>query len=629
MNNIEEKIREAQYNYYNGTPIMSDEEYDALIDRLQEVDSENPLINDIGQDNSESFKKEKHIIMMGSQKKATKIEELVKWMDKVDGDIISTFKMDGISVELIYENGIFKKAITRGDGVIGDDITKNALKMNFPKEIEDITFSGSIRGEILLSRETKDKYFKDLKNCRNAASGIAKRLDGKFSQYLDIVCYEVYPYFETQLEALSFLKRNNFTVVSYDTYPKIKDKDKKHIAELIINELNKTFGLFDSLVYDIDGFVLKQNIIDKSDLMENKYPKTQIAIKPEKNIKITKLVDIEWSNINGTFTPIGIVEPIEILGAKITRVSLSNPSLVEDLGLKINDDVYVYRAGMIIPKIYSNLDKGKFKDERVSVISTMPKTCPYCGNKLKLTDGDKRLYCDNFNCKSRLVGKIYNWAKVLKIEDFSTLTIEKLFNKGYIENIDDIYKITVEQMVSTERIGEVLAKKLYNNIHSKKDVDIVKFLAGINLEGVKEKTLEKIIKNNNIKNFNSLFNLKESDFLQYGIGEKVAENIYKQLALNKDLILRLSNIINVNFCSQKNNVKQTLEGLSFCFTGKTIYSRKEMEKIVTDNGGKVSAVNKNLNYLVSDDDSSTSSKMKKAKELGIKIINSNEFLSLI
>lgn len=627
MNNIEEKIREAQYNYYNGTPIMSDEEYDALIDRLQEIDSENSLLDEIGQDSSESFKKEKHVIMMGSQKKATKSEELMKWLDKVDGSIISTFKMDGISVELLYENGIFKKAITRGDGVVGDDITKNALKMNFPKKIEDITFSGSIRGEILLSRENKDKYFKDLKNCRNAASGIAKRLDGKFSEYLDIVCYEVYPYFETQLEALSFLKRNNFIVVEY--FDERNNIDKQSLAEAILNKLNKIFEQFDSLGYDIDGFVLKQNKIDKTDLIENKYPKTQIAIKPEKNIRITKLIDIEWSNINGTFTPIGIVEPVEILGAKITRVSLSNPSLVEDLGLKINDDVYVYRAGMIIPKIYSNLDKGKFEDERVSVISTMPKTCPYCGNKLKLTDGDKRLYCDNFNCKSRLVGKIYNWAKVLKIEDFSTLTIEKLFNKGYIENIDDIYKITVEQMVSTERVGEVLAKKLYNNIHSKKDVGIVKFLTGINLEGVKEKTLEKIIKNNNIKDFDSLFKLKASDFLQYGIGEKVAENIYKQLGLNKDLILRLSNIINVSFCSQKNNVKQTLEGLSFCFTGKTVYPRKEMEKIVTDNGGKVSSVNKNLNYLVSDDETSTSSKMKKAKELGIKIINSNEFLSLI
>lgn len=350
---LEAKIREAQNAYYNGTPIMEDFEFDALWDELKNLDPNNALFNEeVGADHTDGFEKAKHQIVMGSQSKANTEDEMTTFFKKVPGAKTVSFKMDGISLELNYIDGVFTQAITRGDGYEGDDITKNVCKMNFVPKTLTFPLTGAVRGEILLSRKNKKKYFPDAKNCRNMASGISKRLDGSDCDKLDIVCYDAQAVdmhvnenlFKTNSGMMNWLTSQNFKVAEW----KLIDNPTGADA---IAEVNSVFEKFDELEYDIDGLVFKNEITDWNDITTNLRPKTNIALKPKHQEKITKLVGIEWEVKNGTLTPIAQLEPVDLLGATVKKASLCNLSLIEELGIEIGDMVVVSRRNMIIPKV--------------------------------------------------------------------------------------------------------------------------------------------------------------------------------------------------------------------------------------------------------------------------------------
>jgi len=364
MTTLENKILEAQDAYYNGTPIMNDIEFDALWEQLKKEQPNSEILQAVGADHTDGFDKVDHMIIMGSQNKAKNIEELNEWyiFNAIEPDTIAQYKMDGISLELTYKNGKLQKAVTRGDGHTGDDITANVKKMQGVIKTLKSDYTGAVRGEILMSRKEKDEFFPDKANCRNAASGVAKRKDGEGCEHLAVVVYDAQPLnmneensFKYQTLLQTWLEGEGFKVAPWQ---KIEHFSAEKAKEL----LDKTFDDFDNLEFDIDGLVIKQNRIDVKDITTNYRPKTQIALKPE-YVKATSILrSIEWSLKNGTFTPVAHFDPVEIQGATIEKASLGNISLMEDMEIEIGHEITVVRAGMIIPKVIKDNTTGKFAE---------------------------------------------------------------------------------------------------------------------------------------------------------------------------------------------------------------------------------------------------------------------------
>ncbi len=356
---LETEIRKHQELYYNHQPVISDGEFDSLVDELTMLDPDNELLTTkIGADHTEGFTKVKHNIKMGSQNKANTEQEMNDWISTIDNTLVlGSFKMDGNSVRLTYKNGELIQAASRGDSIFGDDVTENVKKMNFVPLKLKTNFTGDVRGEVLLSRKNKEKYFPEFKNCRNGASGIMKHLDGSGCEHLDVVCYDAQylsenEEFETQKNLINFLEENGFKVAEYRFFNNLNGKTA-------IDYLNEIFDKFDDLEYDIDGIVWKQNNIDIKD-MQNERPKTNIALKPAKVYKETVLENIEWQVRNGTLTPVAILKSVDLQGATISKASLCNVACLEDMGIEIGHKVLICRCGMIIPKIVKDIDTGKY-----------------------------------------------------------------------------------------------------------------------------------------------------------------------------------------------------------------------------------------------------------------------------
>ena len=354
---LETKIKEAQVTYYNGSPIMSDVEFDALWDELKTNYPDSELLKEVGSDHTDGFVKAKHRIIMGSQNKANTVEEMDTWFQKQKTKtFVKTLKLDGASIALEYEDGKFANGITRGDGEFGDLITRNVLMMQgLVKELKE-DFTGVVRGEVLLYRSDKEKYFPDKKNCRNAAAGIMKHLDGADCDKLHIKVYEARPEdnrFKTQAEALDFLSRNGFDVVNYTVETDMN-------GQKAIDLMDKTWKA--ERDYDIDGLVWKTFEIDYDDLEKNYRPNSNIALKPKYTLATTRIVDIEWSLKNGTLTPVAVVEPVELCGTTVQRASLCNVAMLEDLGIEIGHEVIISKLGEIIPGILRDNTTGKSRE---------------------------------------------------------------------------------------------------------------------------------------------------------------------------------------------------------------------------------------------------------------------------
>ena len=358
---LENEIKKNQELYYNGNEVISDGEFDALVDELQSLDPENPLLTTlIGADHTEGFATIEHRILMGSQSKANTETEMNNWISTINPKkVLGGFKMDGSSLEIWYDDGIYTKAVTRGDGKTGDDVTENVRKMNYvPKKLKE-KYTGVVRGEVLLSRKNFEKYFKGkYKNCRNTATGVMKRIDGSDCDKLDVVVYDAQyldnnKEFGTQEKLVNFFEKNGFKVAEYKFFDNLTGKKA-------MDYLKEIFDKFDDLEYDIDGIVWKQNEIDMNDMRTNARPKTNIALKPAKVYKQTKLVNIEWQMKNGTLTPVAILEPVDLQGATIKRASLCNVACLEEMGIEIGHTVTICRCGMIIPKIVKDNTTGKY-----------------------------------------------------------------------------------------------------------------------------------------------------------------------------------------------------------------------------------------------------------------------------
>jgi len=620
---LESQIKHHQELYYNGEPEISDEEFDALWDELASIDPENPLIASIGADRSDRWPKYKHRMTMGSLSKATDPESFLAWAAKVRYPFyLVQYKLDGASIELQYDEGAFARGVTRGDGVIGDDITPNIMRMNgVPKQLLE-PFTGSVRGEVLMSKRVHATKYSDKANCRNAANGLMKRKDGQGVEDLDIVCYDAVgrlpagEAFSTEREKITWLKRMGFNVV-----PTVECKS----PEEIIVYRAKIMELRPTLEYDIDGLVIKGDRIDPED-MNKLRPELQIAFKFSPEEAITTLLAVEWSESGTTVTPIGIVEPVRLAGTTVQRANLANPGMIRSMNLKIGSKVVVTKRGEIIPKIESLVENPKD-----AIPISIPSNCSLCG--AGLVDEDTRLYCPNPECPGKAYHRLEKWLSVIGIKDIGSTLLRRLFEAKRVMRIPDLYTLTMDELISFERMGEKSAQKILRNIKGRNEVSLSQFIAGFDIEGIGLLMADKLVEAG-YDTLDKILAASPADFEKIeGFAEITAKALYEGLHLVEKDMRELVDRGYVRIRPPLPRIQMSTNPIaskSFCFTGELrSMKRSEAEKLVREKGGIAkSSVTKDLDYLVTNDPSSGSEKNRKAQELSIKIIDEEEFLEM-
>lgn len=630
ISELENLIIKYQASYYNGEAEISDTEFDKLWDELKTLDPGNAILQRVGAD-SGNFEKVRHVMPMGSQEKAADPEQFLAWAEKHKYDeYLVEYKLDGASLELQYQDGYLVRAVTRGDGTIGDDITANAKKMSgvnaaIYRDGKLVPFTGGIRGEVIMTHEVHKKYFSDKANCRNAANGLMKRKDGKGSEYLTLITYDALStdgksYFTTEQEKIRWLMDTGFNVVRL-----VICRDAERVIAYRAKVMEERAGLD----YDIDGLVVKESRIDFEDASRAR-PDRQIAFKFSLEEAVTVLRKVEWSQSGATYTPVAIFDEVELNGTKVQRASLANPDTMRKLGVKIGSHVIVVKRGEIIPKIEGVVEE---KDITVTPVK-YPQVCETCGTKLK--DDGSRLYCPNKLCSKRILHQLLKFQQVVDIRDLGETLITALFNDGRLKSISDIYSLQAQELTPYFLNEESLeaekrslgAEKVYKSIQAHRKMSLPVFLAGFDIEGFGETLAEKLVQ----AGFNTLEKLFDASVDQitavYGFAQIMAQNITEGLKENAE---EMKSLVNNGIITIESSAGGKLEGKSFCFTGELVtMKRLDAEQLVKRNGGMIkSSVTKDLSYLVTNDTTSGSSKNVKAAALGIPVITEEQFLELI
>ena len=608
---LERLIRYHQDVYYNGEAEISDADFDALWDELRAAAPDHPLLKKIGRDAADGFPKARHIIPMGSQDKAANAEAFLAWAAAHPyTSYLVQHKLDGASLELQYADGRLVRAVTRGDGVTGDDITANAKKMGGVLDQIDGGFSGGIRGEVVMLRDVWKKKYAAKANCRNAANGLMRRKDGAGSEDLTVITYDAAETgakrFTTEREKLTWLAAQGFVTVAMQ---------ECKTAEAVVQFREKEAARRIKLPYDIDGLVVKNPDTDPADLQKTR-PEQQIAFKFEPEQAVSTLIAVEWSESGATYTPIGVVEPVRLAGTTVKRANLCNPAMIRNLGLKIGSRVIIEKRGEIIPKINRLAEEPSLLTEDI----TAPTVCAVCDTEL--VDEGTRLYCPNPACPKRLHHRIKKWAAVLDIRELGEKLINQLFEKGRTRRIADLYTLESGELALYDRMGDLSAEKVTRNIREKRELSLAAFIAGFDLEGIGETLMENIT----TSGFDTLAKLRAASIEElaavFGIGDERARAIkegLEQTADDMDAVLAAGSVT----IAGPRAAGLPFEGVSFCFTGElTAMKRSEAEARVKALGGAAkSAVVKGLSYLVTNTPESGSAKNKKARELGIPIID--------
>lgn len=613
---LEAEVKRHQDLYYNGAPEISDAEFDSLWDELRSADPGNDLFKEVGSDRSGDFEKAAHLIPMGSQDKAANPEQFRKWHEKrAEERYLVQWKLDGASIELQYRGGAFLRAVTRGDGKVGDDITQNAIKMKGLAKKLPGKFSGGVRGEVVMSHAVFEESFRDKANCRNAANGIMKRKDGEGSDKLEIVCYDAMNsgdpgFFPDEEAKLAWLDTAGFTVVPAKVLSG-PDAVIAYRAEVAASR--------SALPFDIDGLVVKCLGIDAED-MRRARPERQIAFKFELEEAYATLLAVEWSESGATYTPIGIISPVQLAGTTVQRANLCNPKLLAELGAMIGCRVAVTKRGEIIPKIERVVESppGCRPIEA-------PTECGSCG--AALVDEGTRLYCPNQACPKRDLHRLEKWVWTLSIMDLGYKILRLLFDSGRVRRVRDLYTLTKDELASYDRMGEKSAENILSAIEERRDVDLATFVAGFDIEGIGLALMQKVV----ASGYDTLGKLLEAEAGDIagilGMGPALAGFLVEGLA---ELGAEMSAIVAEGLVRIKAPGSGPFSGKSFCFTGELAsMKRGEAERIVAELGGAIkSSVTKDLSYLVTNDPQSGSSKNKKARELGIGVIGEGEFLEM-
>ena len=626
---LERLIKKYQNSYYDGEAEISDSEFDLLWEELKSIAPDSPVLKKVGTGRGvDGFPKAAHLIPMGSQEKAANPQEFLDWAKKMgmngERGFLVQYKMDGASLELQYEKGKLVRAVTRGDGVIGDEITANALAMIGVRLKLDIPFSGGIRGEVIMTHAVWREKYKDKANCRNAANGIMRRKDSLGCEDLELIVYDAAAaendyYFKNEQEKVEWLEKRGFRTAETRVFS---------AAEEIIVYREEIAGKRDKLPFDIDGLVVKDIEIDMEDLRRAK-PEKQIAFKFELETAFSILREVQWSESGATYTPIGIVDPVRLAGTTVQRANLNNPDMIRAMELKIGSAVTVVKRGEIIPKIEGLAPQGALPQAALTEEVIFPEICRICGSTL--VDAGTRLYCPNPRCPKRLLHRIEKWVSVLDIRELGEKLILQLFEKKRVRQIHELYTLEQDELAEYERMGTLSAAKVIRHIRTERKLSLASFVAGFDFEGIAETTMEKVV----AAGFDTLEKLRRATVADlasvHGLGEITASVIAEGL---KETIAEMDNVLQagpISIAPPPDKESLPLLGLSFCFTGElNSMKRGEAEEKLKALGAQIkSSVVKGLSYLVTNNPGSGSAKNNKAHDLGIPVIGEEEFLVML
>lgn len=607
--------------YYAGKPVISDAEYDKLELELKNLDSTNSVLNLVGTVAS-GLEKVKHDQKMLSLDKVYSKEELEKWVG--DEEVVSTFKVDGVSCSLIYENGHLVMAKTRGDGSFGENITE---KVRWVEELpKTITLLNriEIRGELYtteesffqLSNEMIERGLEKPSSQRNIVAGLMGRKESiDLCRYINFMGFDVIGAtdIKTEMEKIKILQQAGFNT------PKVFLHKNVKTLQVVIDEAKEFIGEGN---YQIDGLVFTYNNILKQNELGNTahHPRYKMAFKFMGESKATKISSITWQvSRNGILTPVAEVEPVDLSGAMISRVTLHNYGIVKQYELKSEDEIEIIRSGEVIPKFLSVIKSSKNK-------FTIPTVCPSCESKVEIKD--IRLLCVNENCPGKNKEIILNFIVKIGIEDLSSKRLDELINAKLVHSIADIYRLSVSDFMGLDKVKEKLAEKLFENIQKTKTTDLVTLLASLGITGGAYNKCEKVV----FAGFDSvekILNLTFEDLVGIdGFAEKSAEEFLKSLREKHSLIHEL---MELGFKIKKEEKKDSaISGKKICITGALSEKRSVIEEKIRENGGVVvSTVSKNTDYLLTNETDPSSSKFKKALELKITTITESDFLKLV
>ena len=637
-----EILNKAAKSYYvDAVEIMPNIEYDKLYDELLELEKETNVVlsnsptQNVGYEIAGELPKKAHESPMLSLDKTKSVEDLREWLG--DNKALLSWKMDGLTIVLTYRDGELVEAVTRGNGTIGEVITNNAKNFqNIPLKIE-------FKGELILRGEAIIKYsdFKRIndaiedatakyKNPRNLCSGSVRQLNPAITKSRMVYCNifnvvkaDGVDFENSKAKQFEWVKNEGFDVVEY------KFTDSKSIADDIAefeSKIESNDIPSDGLVLLLDDIALGERLGSTS-----KFPRNAMAFKWSDERQVTKLKYIEWSpSRTGLINPVAVFEPVELEGTTVSRASLHNVSIFEDLMLGVGDEISVYKANMIIPQVYENLTKSN--TEKV------PDTCPACGShaSIKQDNESKVLLCTNPDCQIKHIKQYALMASrdALNIDGLSESTLEKFLSKGFIKNDSDIFKLDryKDEIVNMEGFGKRSYEKLMAALEEAKHTNVARFLYSLGINGIGSANAKMIAKyfDNDI---DKIITAGKDELLEIeGIGEVLANSIV-------DFFKDSKNIENVKslrevliFEAEESAGSDSFAGKVFVITGSLEHftNRNELKELIEKNGGKVSgSVSSKTNFLINNDTASNSSKNKKAKELGVEIISEEDFLKLL
>lgn len=644
----------AKKYYDDDNPEISDFEYDMLMVELRNLENKYPefiskdsLTQKVGGTVKEGFEKVTHVVPLQSLQDVfdfesiysfdEKMEQIAKDNDKELKYVVET-KIDGLSVALEYKKGKFVKGATRGNGQVGEDITENLRTIkNIPKELKE-PIDIIVRGEVFIGtkefeklnekRELEDEPL--FANARNAAAGSLRQLDSSIAAQrpLDIFIFNVQKSddieFESHHESLTYLEKLGFNVNPVKILCNNIEEVINAINKIGEDRLNLSFGI-DGAVIKVDDLVLR-NVIGQT----AKVPKWAVAYKypPEKKETILKDIVCQVGR-TGVITPLAILEPVVVAGSTISKTTLHNEDFIKQKDLKIGDHIYIQKAGDVIPEVVDVIkEKRTGKEQKFE----MPKVCPVCGAEVVRQEGESACRCIGIECSARVLRNIVHFVsrEAMNIDGLGEAIIEQLLDKKLIENISDIYYLELEDIASLKKDGKKFAGNLINAINQSKENDLDRLICGLGIRNVGSK-LAKVL----AKTFKSMDNLMNASIINLNsideVGEIIANNIYEFFRQEQtmDLINKLKKAdVNMNYLKE-DVVDERFYGKVFVLTGSLEkYTRDDASEIIEKFGGKTSSsVSKKTDYVLAGEDAG--SKLRKANELGVKVISEDDFEKMI
>ena len=622
--------------------IMSNYEYDRLYDELEGLEKElgtrlasSPTVN-VGYEVLSELPKERHERPMLSLDKTKEVERLKEFLG--DQKAMISWKLDGLTIVLTYQNGGLVKAVTRGNGEVGEVVTNNArVFKNVPLSIP---YQGELvlRGEAVISYKDFEKINEEIgdadakyKNPRNLCSGSVRQLNNEITAKRNVRFYaftlvraEGVDFHNSRICQMDWLKSQGFDVV--ENHPVTRETIDREVA-WFAEHISENEVPSDGLVLVYDDIAYGQSLGTTA-----KFPRDSYAFKWADEVRKTRLLEIEWSpSRTGLINPVAIFEPVELEGTTVSRASVHNISIMEDLELGAGDTIEVYKANMIIPQIARNLTRSGVKD--------IPSACPVCGGKTEIRqDGNARtLYCTNPDCQAKHVKSfaLFVSRDALNIEGLSEATLEKFIGMGYIKEYADIFHLDryQEEICQMEGFGEKSYQNLMDSIEKARTTTLARVIYGIGIPGIGLANAKMICRefHNDVE---TLLQAKEEDLSAIsGVGEVLAGAFTGYFA-QKDHVERFRNLLKELVIPEEEagEAKQIFAGVNFVITGSVEHfaNRSEVKELIESLGGKVTgSVTSKTNYLINNDVTSTSSKNKKANELGIPIISEETFLQMV